>query len=50
VEKVKNSRILVEKQVFDRVLGILLETKPVPRNSIKSTRKRGSKKPIMTKK
>jgi hypothetical protein len=37
----------VEKDKFDAVLGKLLKTKPKPKKEIKTSGKRGSKKPIM---
>ena len=42
-------RVVVEKDKFDAALSKLLNAKPVPRTSIKSTGRRGSKKPILAK-
>jgi hypothetical protein len=39
----------VEKKKFDDVLGKLLKAKPEPRKKIKTTGRRGSKSPILSK-
>jgi hypothetical protein len=39
----------VEKQKFDDVLAKLLKAKPEPRKKIKTTGRRGSKAPILSK-
>jgi hypothetical protein len=39
----------VRKDRFDAVLSNLIQAKPVPRTSVKSTGRRGSKKPILQK-
>jgi hypothetical protein len=39
----------VQKEKFDALLSNVLKTKPVPRTSIKATRKRGPKTPILQK-
>jgi len=37
----------VEKEKFDSLLGKLLKAKPAPRKKIKTSGKRGSKKPLL---
>jgi hypothetical protein len=37
------------KEKFDALLGKLLKTKPEPRKKIKTTGRRGSKAPILSK-
>lgn len=39
----------VEKRKFDNVLSKLLKAKPEPRKKIKTTGRRGSKSPILSK-
>jgi hypothetical protein len=39
----------VEKEKFDAALSKLLKAKPEPRKKIKTTGRRGSKAPIITK-
>ena len=43
VNKHKKQRIVVEKRKFDQLLGKLIETKPAPKESIKTAKKRPSK-------
>jgi hypothetical protein len=38
----------VEKEKFDSLLGKLLKAEPKPRKKIKTSGKRGSKKPLLS--
>jgi hypothetical protein len=44
-----NKRLIVKKDKFDEVLSKLLSAKPEPRKKIKTTGRRGSKAPILSK-
>jgi len=43
LRKKLSKKIVVEKQKFDQLLGKLIETKPVPKESIKTGRKKQQK-------
>jgi hypothetical protein len=42
-KSVEKQRIRVEKSKFDALLGKLIDTKPAPKESIKTSKKRPSK-------
>jgi hypothetical protein len=48
-EKSAKGKLLVNRGRFDALLSKVLKTKPVPRTSVKSTGRRGSKTPILAK-
>jgi hypothetical protein len=47
--KQTTEKLLVDKGKFDGLLGKLLKARPEPRKKIKTTGRRGSKAPILSK-